>query len=225
MVAPRAQIRTVPNPDASVAYNYEARRNGKPMLFQVMRPDTLQPLYTTFLALHVNPRSLEERMAHSKTVAMTYGGFVEFHWPDELGSIAAEATTGAFFSPESGLTAGNERLSRGGAAGGKSPGRRGTIAWERKEDFLELFRANGQIFNAVGQPAIRGRIMCIYDRGIFIGHFTTFDETEDGDHPFTFELSWEFKIEHAVYRLPDAADPVRQGGGQFFRQTPPGEGR
>lgn len=223
MASSRTQIRTVPNPDASVAYNYEARR-GKPMLFQVMRPDRMEPLYTTFLALHVNPRSLEERMSQSKTVTMTYGGFVEFVWPEELSSLAAESTTGAFFSPESGLTAGNERSSRTG--GGTPPGRRGTIAWERKEDFLDLFRMNGQVFNAVGQPVIRGRIMCTYDRGIFIGHFTTFEENEDGDHPFSFELSWEFKIEYAVYRLPDTADPVSQGGSQFFaKPKPPQDGR
>ncbi len=219
-----AQIRTVPNPDSSVAYNYEARR-GRPMLFQVMRPDRLEPLYTTFLALHVNPRSLEERMSQSKNVAMTYGGFVEFVWPEELDSLSAESTTGAFFSPDSGLTAGNERQSRVGGAG-RAPGRRGTIAWERKEDFLDLFRMNGQIFNDVGQPVIRGRIMCVYDRGIFIGHFTTFEESEDDTHPFSFELTWEFKVEHAVYRLPDTADNVRQGGGQFFaKPKAPGEGR
>lgn len=221
----KSQIRTVPNPDSSVAYNYEARR-GRPMLFQVMKPDQLQPLYTTFLALHTGPRSIEERMTQSKTVTMTYGGFVEFVWPEELGSLAAESSTGSFFSPESGLTAGNERLSRGGAKGGRTPGRRGTIAWERKEDFLELFRMNGCIFNGVGQPVIRGRIMCIYDRGIFIGHFTTFEEGEDDTHPYTFELSWEFKIEYAVYRLPDTASSETQGGGQFFaRPRPPSEGR
>lgn len=219
---PRAQIRTVPNPDSSIAYNYEARR-GRPMLFQVMRPDTLQPLYTTFLALHVNPNSLEERMSQSKVVTMTYGGHVEFVWPEELGSLSAESSTGAFFSPDVGLTSGNERNS---SRFGSSPGRRGTIAWERKEDFLELFRMNGQVFNSVGQPVIRGRIMCIYDRGIFLGHFTTFEEDEDGDRPYSFELSWEFKIEHAVYRLPDTASNVSQGGGQFFSPPqPPSEGR
>lgn len=217
------QIPAVPNPRIENSYNYEARR-GRPMLFQVMKPDSLSPLYTTCLALHVNPRSIDEKMAKSKSVVMTYGGWVEFVWPDELGSLSCESSTGAFFSPESGLTAGNERASRGGL-GGKTPGRRGTIAWERKEDFLELFRSNGCIFNSVGQPVIRGRIMCIYDRGIFIGHFTTFEENEDDSHPFSFELTWEFKIESVIYRLPDTASTDSGPTGLFTKPSPPGEGR
>lgn len=219
----RVQIPTVPNPDASIAYNYEARR-GRPMLFQVMRPDVLQPLYTTWLALHVNPNSLEEKQQKSKSVVMTYGGWVEFTWPDEMGSLSAEASTGAFFSAESGLTAGNERRSRGGGSG-RVPGRRATIAWERKEDFLELFRANGCVYNSVGQPVIRGRIMLVYDRGVFIGHFTTFEEAEDSDHPYSFQLSWEFKIEHAIYRLPTVASKTSGPDGLFTKAQKPSEGR
>lgn len=219
------QIPAIPNPRVEDGYNYEARR-GRPMLFQVMKPDVLQPLYNTFLALHVSPRSIDEKMTKSKNVVMTYGGWVEFVWPDDLSSLSAEASTGAFFSPESGLTAGNERMARGGngsQTGGKTPGRRGTMAWERKEDFLELFRMNGCIFNAVGQPVIRGRIMCVYDRGIFIGHFTTFEENEDDSHPFSFELSWEFKIESVIYRIPDQASDA-SGPSGFFTKAPE-EGR
>jgi len=224
-----AQIPATANPRIENSYNYEARR-GRPMLFQVMKPDNfLAPLYTTCLALHVSPRSIEERMTKTKNVVMTYGGWVEYVWPDELGSLACESSTGAFFSPESGLTAGNERRGRS-SKGGVSPGRKGTIAWERKEDFLELFRMNGCVFNSVGQPVIRGKIMCIYDRGIFIGHFTTFEENEDDSHPFSFELSWEFKIEHAIYRLPDTATTTSNPSGEAFenlftKATPPGLGR
>lgn len=219
----RVQIPTVPNPDASIAYNYEARR-GRPMLFQVMKPDSLQPLYTTWLALHVNPASVDEKQTKSKSVVMTYGGWVEFTWPDELGSLSAEGSTGAFFSAESGLTAGNERRSRSGGSG-RVPGRRATIAWERKEDFLELFRSNGCVYNGVGQPVIRGRIMLTYDRGIFIGHFTTFEEAEDSEHPYSFQLTWEFKIEHTIYRLPTVASNTSGPDGLFTKASKPSEGR
>jgi hypothetical protein len=107
------------------------------------------------------------------------------------------------------------------------------MAWERKEDFLELFRMNGCVFNSVGQPVIRGRIMCIYDRGIFLGHFTTFEENEDDSHPFSFELSWEFKIESVIYRIPDTAsdssNPEASLDGQpnsfFTKPNKPSEGR
>ncbi len=202
LLMPRVRIPSVPNPGMSSAFDYEARR-GRPMLFQVTEPNSTQPLYTTFLALHVNPDSLEERMTKSKNVVQTVGGWVEFNWPDELSSFSASGSTGAFFSPESGLTAGNERRARSPSGSDPmAPGRRGTIAWERREDFLELFRSNGCVYNSEGQPAIRGRVMCIFDRGIFLGHFTTFEETEDDVHPFSFMLSWEFKVESTVYRIP-----------------------
>ena len=103
--------------------------------------------------------------------------------------------------------------------------RRATIAWERKEDFLELFRANGCVYNSVGQPVIRGRIMLVYDRGVFIGHFTTFEEAEDSDHPYSFQLSWEFKIEHAIYRLPTVASKTSGPDGLFTKAQKPSEGR
>lgn len=217
----RVQIPSIPNPRQDRAYNYEARK-GRPVLFQVMEPNSLNPLYSTFLALHINPNSIEEKMTKSKNVVMTYGGWVEFVWPDELTTISCEASTGAFFSPESGLTAGNERRARGGS--GKSPGRRGTIAWERREDFLDLFRANGCVFNAVGQPVIRGRIMMIYDRGIFLGHFTSFEETEDDSHPYTFDLSWEFHVESCVYKIPDTAGKGTSLNGVSFSSDPAADG-
>ena len=208
----RIQIPSVPNPDRSQAFDYEARK-GRPMLFQVVEPGSLNPLYSTFLALHMNPSSIEEKMQKSSSTAQTRGGWIEWNWPDELGSILCESTTGAFFSPESGLTSGNERraISPSGQSG-TSAGRKGTIAWERREDFLELFRSNGNVFDSEGRIAIRGRLMCIYDRGVFIGHFSTFEETEDDSHPYSFQLVWEFKIEKVIYKIPQATG---DSGGSF----------
>lgn len=193
----RVTLPHVPNPKQEDSYEYYSRR-GRPMLFQVLDPATGDPLYPILLALHVNPNSLEEKMAKTKTVVMTFGGWVEFIWPDELDSLSAQASTGAFLSPGAGLAIGGDN-----AVVGLPSGRHQTIAWERQEDFLELFRSNGCIYNDVGQPLIRGKIMCIYDRGIFVGLFTTFEVNEDDSHPFNFGLTWEFKIESKIYSLPN----------------------
>jgi hypothetical protein len=188
-----------PNPTTSDVdpESYSAKR-GRPFLFQVVAPSTNQPLYPTLLALHVNPESLDERMTNSKSIVPTRGGWVEFRWPSELTSLSGSNTTGSFLSPASGLTAGSDASS----VQGKATGRQGTIAWERQEDLLDLFHNNGMVFDGNGAPAIRGKIMLIYDRGIYLGFFTTFEVDEDDSHAFSFQLSWEFTVEKTLYRFP-----------------------
>ena len=196
------------------------------MLFQVTDP-TGRPVFEYLLALHVNPGQLDERMQKSKNVVMTYGGFVEFHWPDELDSISADATTGAFIGPNTGLVSGSDGKGSGvlgfdtrvGASG-----RQHTMAWERQEDLLDLFRNNGQVFNGAGQPVLRGQVMLIYDRGIFYGHFPSFEVVETDEKAFSFELSWEFKVERSVHIFPTYSNfqPNRPAGGVRVDGRDPG---
>ena len=173
-------------------------KRGRPFLFQILSPVVNDPLYPVVLALHANPESLDERMTKSKTIAMTRGGYVEWIWPDELDVVSCQASTGAFISPDIGLTAGGDKPSFDGT----SFGRKGTIAWERQEDLLELFRNNGMVFNMLGEPVIRGRVMMMYDRGIYIGHFGSFSVNEDDMHAYSFELNWDFTVEQVIYRFP-----------------------
>jgi len=213
-VGRRIQLPHTPNPAVSQSFSYFTKR-GRPMLFQVTDP-TNQPLWPYLLALHINPRSFNESFQKSKSVVMTYGGFVEFVWPDELDTITASASTGAFFGPFTGLTAGSDGNNQGNlrTSGFRRPnasGRQQTMAWERQEDLLDLFRNNGNIFNGAGQPVIRGRVMCSYDRGIYVGHFTTFSPREDDEHAFSFDLDWEFKVEQTVYLFPGATNEARPG--------------
>ena len=165
-------------------------RRGRPFLFQIIAPGTNEPIYEHLLALHTNPASVEEKMTKGKTVVPTYGGFVEFVWPDDFDSVSCSHSTGAFISANP-------------SGGGLTSNRRTTIAWERQEDLLELFHNNGMVFDSHGAPAIRGHVMMIYDRGIYIGYFTSFQVTEDDTHAFSFELSWEFKVEQVLYRFPN----------------------
>ncbi len=176
-------------------------KGGTPMCFSISDPSNkLTPLYPYFLTLYINPTSLEERFQKSKTNANTYGGYIEWIWPDELTSVSASSSTGAFIGPDSGLTSGGSDQPFSGVL----KGRKGTIAWERYQDLLEMFRCNGMIYDGNGIPAIRGSVIMIYDRGVFVGHFSTFQDVEDDEHPFSFQLTWEFKIETAIYKIPVA---------------------
>ena len=209
---PQVRLPHTPNPPIGQSYGYSARR-GRPMLFQVTDPTGVS-IWPFLLAMHVNPQQFNERMQKSKNVVMTWGGFVEFHWPDELSSLSATATTGAFLGPNTGLTSGSDgkgdnlqgRDTRVGASG-----RHGTMAWERQEDLLDLFRHNGIVYNGVGEPILRGQVVCIYDRGIFTGLFTTFSVKETDEKAFSFELDWEFKVESTIYIFPGSQmDAIQQ---------------
>jgi len=188
-----------PNPKTDeFGMGYSPRR-GRPILFQIVSPGPKEEtLFPVLLALHTNPGTIEERMAKTKTVVPTFGGFVEFVWPDELSTISASHSTGAFLSPDAGLANGNDWSLQSGNAGS----RKRTMAWERQEDMLELFHNNGVIFDSAGLPAIRGRVMMFYDRGVYTGHFTTFEVDESDDKPWSFELTWEFRVEETKYNFP-----------------------
>ncbi len=193
---PTIKFPHVPNPKINDSYGYTSRK-GRPMLFQILSPGTLEPLFEVFLALHTNPNSLDERMTKSISTKMSYGAFIEFVWVDELDTISCTASTGAFLNIYGGLATASFSTPNG-----VDPSRRNTMAWERMEDLIELFRGNGCIFNDRGQPVLRGRVMCLYDRGSFIGHFTSFSVKETATTPYAFELTWEFEVENTIYTIP-----------------------
>lgn len=206
MTSKQIHIPYTQNPSENTMSEYSTSKRGRAMLFQVTDPVGV-PLFPYSLALHMNPGSLSEKMQKSKNIVHTYGGIIEYVWPDEFDNLSATASSGAFIGPDTGLVSGQEGLdlkrvgdSRSGSQRNQH-GRHETIAWERQEDLLDLFRNNGIVYNSSGQPVIRGRVLCVYDRGIFQGHFTNFVVNEDDDHPFNFELSWEFKVEKVLYQF------------------------
>lgn len=182
-----ARIPALRNPEQGDASTV-TWKGGRPFLFQVLDPGFDEPLYPVMLALNVPPESFDETNSKTKSAARTYSGYVEWHWPDDLSGFSASGSSGGFMGMDNGLAAGALRHR--------------TIAWERKQDLLELFRQNGIVYNSAGVPVLRGRILCMFDRGLFIGHFSTFEETSSEDDPFKVELAWEFVIEKAIHRFP-----------------------
>jgi hypothetical protein len=199
-----------PNPKKDES-GYYSQKRGRPFLFQINSPNG-QPLFQNLLALHTNPTSLTESMTKNKNVVMTYGGFVEFIWPDELDSISASHSAGAFLGP-SGLVNGSDGLT---SPSSKSSDSKKTIAWERFQDLLDLFQNNGTVYDGAGKPVLRGQVLMIYDRGIFQGYFSTFTVTESDELPFTVNIDWEFKVEKIIYKFPIniIPDVVKQGNGK-----------
>lgn len=169
----------------------------RPILFQISDPISYQPLYPVLLALHINPSSFNQKMTKNKSVVPTVGGYIEFNWPDELSTISADGSTGAFINPEVGLASADST--------NEYTGRHGSIAWERFQDLLELFRMNGCVFNNVGQPIFRGKVICFFDVGVFVGYFTNFSVNESDEKQFSFNLNWEFRIEKTFYKFNSLA--------------------
>jgi hypothetical protein len=173
-----------PNPALKDVFGGGVNPNGKPFLFTVTEPNSLNPLHNTVLALHCNPESVTETYTKSKSEVATYGGFIEWHWTDDLDNVSASGSSGAFFHNEYGLVGTSKRHE--------------TIAYERFRSLLDIFRMNGVVYDGAGKPMIRGRVVMIFDRGIFYGHFNSFDVDESVDNPFSFKLSWDFKVEKVI---------------------------
>lgn len=187
-----------PNPDAAPMgqpsnqppyfHPAEARRGAIPMAFQITSPfDRTLALLPHALVLHVNPSSLSE--AHVKKVERftTRGGYVEQHWGDDLTEISADASTGAFVNFVTGLT---------------SVLRQQTIAWDRYRDLHDLFLNNGSVRDPYGAIVLQGHVMILYDRGTYIGTFRAFDVEETEESPFAFKLTWSFKVEETILKIP-----------------------
>jgi hypothetical protein len=158
------------------------------MAFQVTSPFNRRlALMPHALVMHVNPSNFSETPTKKIERIQTRGGFVEQHWGDELTEISADGSTGAFVNLYTGLS---------------SILRQRTIAWDRYRDLLDLYYNNGSVYDPFGNIVLQGNIMLMYDKGTYIGYFTNFSVEESGDSPFTFALSWTFKVEETIFQLP-----------------------
>ncbi len=165
-------------------------RNGYiPMAFQICSPyDWKKCLLPHALVLHVNPQSLSESHNHKIERIETMGGFVEQHWPEDLTELSADGTTGAFVNLYTGLSSVN---------------RQRTIAYDRFKDLYNLYRNGGALYAPNGSIALQGKIVLMYDRGTYIGEFTQFSVEESAMTPFSFTISWSFKVEETLLTIPN----------------------
>lgn len=177
-----------PSRDPGYVHPAEKRSGTIPMAFQITSPlDYRMCLLPHALVLHVNPSSLGENAVKKVETVQTLGGFVEFHWFDDLDELSAEASTGAFLNLYTGISS---LLSRE------------TVAWNVYRDLYDLFKNNGSVYDPFGKVVLQGKVMLLYDRGTYLGHFTSFDVEETNESPFAFKLNWGFKVEQLLLRIP-----------------------
>jgi len=183
-------------PGTETGYIHPAQGRGSgpiPMAFQVTSPfNRLWALMPHALVLHVNPSSISETNTQKVERFQTRGGWVEQHWGHELIDITVDQSTGAFMNIYTGLT---------------SVLRQRTIAWDRYRDLHDLYRNNGSVYDPHGNIVLQGHIMLMYDRGSFLGTFRSFEVSETDEAPFTFKMSWSFKIEHTIMLMADSPGP------------------
>jgi hypothetical protein len=173
--------------DTGYSHPADTRRGGVPLAFQITSPfDSTKVLLPHALVMHVNPESISETYTKKSEVVPTRGGFVENHWGDDLTDISADGSTGAFMNVYTGLT---------------SVLRQKTIAWSKYRDLHDLYMNNGALFNPDGQIVLQGKVMLIYDRGIYLGGFRDFSVEETAESPFAFKLNWSFRVEHTITSL------------------------
>jgi len=187
---------SVPGTDLNYPHPAERRRGSIPMAFQVTSPfNKFRVLLPHALVLHVNPNSLQETNSQKIERIQTRGGWVEQHWGPDLVELSASGSTGAFMNIQTGLT---------------SVLRQKTIAWDRYRDLHDLYLNNASVRDPYGNIVLQGDIMLMYDRGIYLGGFRTFEVEETDDVPFAFSLNWTFKVTRTLTSV--AANPVKFGG-------------
>jgi hypothetical protein len=137
-----------------------------------------QPVFP-YMILHMNPDSFE--VSYSKLInrQATRGGFVEQHWGEELDSISCSGSTGLFITLDAGLSALNRKAS---------------IAYRKYLELVALYRNNGLVYDQRGEVIFEGGIKMYFDGDIYTGYFENMTITESADKPFTFDVSFNFKV-------------------------------
>jgi len=177
---------------ATYRHGAEKREGFIPLAFQITSPyDEVRALLPHALIAHVNPSSFAETFNKKVERFQTRGGFVEQHWGDDLGEISVDQSTGAFVNLRWGLS---------------SVIRHHTIAWDRYRDLYDLYRNNGSVYDPTGAIVLQGHVMLMYDRGTYLGYFRSFSVEETEESPFAFKLSWTFKVEKTIFKIPVNAD-------------------
>lgn len=177
----------VPGTETGYVHGADKRTRAVPLAFQITSPlDPTRVLLPHTLVSHVNPSSFSESFTQKVERFQTRGGFQEQHWGTDLTEISADASTGAFMHVITGLT---------------SVLRQRTIAWDRYRDLHDLYKHNGSVYDPFGNIVLQGFVMLLYDRGMYLGSFRSFETEETEDSPFAFRVSWSFKIEHTILSM------------------------
>jgi hypothetical protein len=142
---------------------------------------SLPPLF-----MNVNPQNLKHSFKKKTNRIQTIGGNVEQYWGEELDTISVTGSTGGFVHPEAGYT---------------TVERSKTSAYFKFQDILNIYKNNGNIYDNNGLVIKRGNVILYFDPGTYIGFFSDFEWSENAETPFSFNFSFNFKVERSVTSL------------------------
>lgn len=174
---------------AFTSFEDETAGLGKrPVIFDILGPDWETSLLPDDLkmVLHVNPSNMD--ISYNKQVEriQTRGGYVEQHWGDAAQEINFAFVSGGFMR----LYAGMSNITNPSYGGT----RRQTIAYDKYLDLLALFMNNGSIYDSEGSVVLQGIIKVIFDGGVWLGWFSTFQVQESAEKPYQFTMSAGFTV-------------------------------
>lgn len=163
--------------------NFQAGTNGS-ILSRVR--EFLNVLSQFPLSLEVPPQSISYEFVKQKSAPeRTLSGWVEWHWGEQIDTISAQMSTGAFINIETGLAEG--------------PDRRASYSYINYENLIRLYKNNGAIYDDFGKVMLFSGLFLINDLGVFSGYFNNLNVTESGDQPFRFNVSWSFRVKSVIH--------------------------
>lgn len=168
------------------AFARNSRKEGFPVLFQVISPDGVTPLIPEAIFLHVNPRNMSLSYAKQIERMQTRGGWVEQHWGDQLATMTLSMVSGGFVNVDAGYTTAQ---------------RRETVGYDILQNIVNIFHGNGSVYDDRGQVIFRGFVRLTYSGGVYDGHFTTLSLTEGAEAPFMFTADLSFTVERESLSL------------------------
>jgi hypothetical protein len=152
----------------------------------VIDPSTKVEVFVPSLQLHVNPSSMG--MSYRKNISRnrTRGGFVEEHFGDELDTVQISASTGTFFSFDSGPS---------------TVDRHRTLAMVNFQEVLALYRNNACVYDSKGVIIAQGFVTINWDNYKFNGQFSNFTWEETAENPFRYTFNFNFEVHRTTFAL------------------------
>jgi hypothetical protein len=168
------------------------------------------------IRLLINPTTLTSNMAKIINRTQTMTGWVEDHWGEELDTITCQGSTASFVLGSNPLRPTSDMIDRDTArsefyssvgvddytymmTGLTATYRRNTVSYEQFKKVVDIFQANGCMFDTQGFVRQRNYVQLSYDYSKYKGYFEAFDITEDARNPFRFIYTLTFKSEKTLY--------------------------
>ena len=132
------------------------------------------------LYMQHNPQTMKVTNSKIMNRYTTFGAIIEEQWGEEMDTLTCSSTTGGFVLEEFGYSTYN---------------RLDSLAYQKFEDILDIYRNNGNVYDSVGRIIRKGYINIFFDPVTYFGEFESFNYTEDSNNPFRFTFDFVFKVD------------------------------